>query len=86
MYDIVIRVPENEPVTGQLGNGIYIVGSGTDSHIQLDADGISPRHCQLTVEDGGIKVMDLGSNTCSMSAPHSRGFPAGRVPWSAHPA
>ena len=63
MYDIVIRVPENEPVTGQLGNGIYIVGSGADSHIQLDADGISPRHCQLTVEDGGIKVMDLGSNT-----------------------
>ncbi len=59
MYDIVIRVPENEPVTGQLGNGIYIVGSGADSHIQLDADGISPRHCQLTVEDGGIKVMDL---------------------------
>lgn len=39
MYDIVIRVPENEPVTGQLGNGIYIVGSGADSHIQLDADG-----------------------------------------------
>ena len=63
MYDIVIRIPENEPVTGQLGNGIYIVGSGADSHIQLDAGGISPRHCQLTVEDGGIKVMDLGSNT-----------------------
>ena len=63
MYDIVIRIPENEPVTGQLGNGIYMVGSGADSHIQLDADGISPRHCQLTVEDGGIKVMDLGSNT-----------------------
>ena len=45
MYDIVIRIPENEPVSGQLGNGIYIVGSGADSHIQLDADGVSPRHC-----------------------------------------
>ena len=63
MYDIVIRIPENEPVSGQLGNGIYIVGSGADSHIQLDADGVSPRHCQLMVGDDGVKVMDLGSDT-----------------------
>ena len=63
MYDIVIKIPESEPVTGQLGNGVYVIGSGADSHIQLDADGISMRHCQLLVAEDGIRVMDLESDT-----------------------
>ncbi len=63
MHDILIRIPENEPVTGQLGNGVYVIGSGADSHIQLDADGVSVRHCQLLVAEDGIRVMDLESDT-----------------------
>ena len=63
MYDIVIKIPDSEPVTGQLGNGVYVIGSGADSHIQLDADGVSVRHCQLLVEEDGIRVMDLESDT-----------------------
>ena len=63
MYDIIIKIPDSEPVTGQLGNGVYVIGSGADSHIQLDADGVSVRHCQLLVEEDGIRVMDLDSDT-----------------------
>ncbi len=63
MYDIVIKIPDSEPVTGQLGNGVYVIGSGADSHIQLDADGVSVRHCQLLVTEDGIRVMDLESDT-----------------------
>lgn len=63
MHDIVIKIPENEPVAGQLGNGVYVIGSGADSHIQLDADGVSVRHCQLLVKEEEVRVMDLESDT-----------------------
>ena len=63
MIDITIRIPDDDPVVGHLAPGVYVIGSGGDSHIQLDAEGISERHCRLVVSEEGVRVMDLGSKS-----------------------
>ena len=41
--------------------GRFLVGRGTDSHLQLKSDSVSRAHCQLSVKDDRVKVKDLGS-------------------------
>ena len=63
MYEIIIKNPGQRGMVGKLIPGAYKVGSGTDCHIQLQDQGISPVHAQFSVSDDSFKIIDLDSET-----------------------
>lgn len=44
-----------------LSQGSYVIGRAPQCDLQLDADGVSRRHCQLTQTSQGYDIRDLGS-------------------------
>lgn len=62
MFEIVISQPGQGDALGKLAPGSYIVGSGPQSHIQLDMPEISARHAQFIVRDNILYVIDLNSS------------------------
>ncbi len=62
MYEIVISQPGQGDALGKLAPGSYIVGSGEQSHIQLELPEVSSRHAQFIVRDNVLYVIDLNSS------------------------
>ena len=61
MITLEIRQPGAAPASADLGNGVYMIGSGKECQIQIVRPEISGRHARLVVADKRISVMDLGS-------------------------
>ncbi|MBQ4106867.1 MAG: Flp pilus assembly complex ATPase component TadA [Lentisphaeria bacterium] len=62
MVHIAIIRPGAATLRATLENGVYLVGSGPDCPIRIEAAGVSRRHAQLVVRDRRVTVMDLGSS------------------------
>ena len=62
MFEILIRMPGHAEALGKLVPGVYRVGSSPANHIQLPRPEISQRHCQFTVTEHSLSVLDLGSS------------------------
>ena len=62
MVRIAIIRPGAPTLRATLENGVYLVGSGPDCPIRVEAAGVSRRHAQLVVRDRRVTVMDLGSS------------------------
>ncbi|OQA86464.1 MAG: putative conjugal transfer protein [Lentisphaerae bacterium ADurb.Bin242] len=56
MYEIAIHSGK-EPFQAKLVPGVYRVGSSPACHIQLEGQGVAPRHCQLIVGDDDLKIL-----------------------------
>ncbi len=56
-----IRVPDKEDVLLALGLRPLQLGTSTECDVQLDAPGVSRRHCELFFTPEGVRVRDLGS-------------------------
>jgi DNA-binding NtrC family response regulator len=52
---------KDKPRTFPLGPGTHVVGRSSDCQISLDDDSLSRRHAQLTVNNLGFFIEDLGS-------------------------
>ena len=63
MIDLVIYQPELGEAVAQLNDGTYIIGSGANSHIQLDYPGVMLRHAKIVVAGARAGVMDLCGKT-----------------------
>jgi len=61
MYEIIIQQPGQQGMVGKLVPGVYLVGSGSDCHIQLQSPAIAAHHAQFILTADGFKVIDLGS-------------------------
>ena len=61
MYEIVIKQPGQQGLSGKLAPGSYKVGSSQECHIQLQDPAVSGRHATFLVTDNEFKVTDLGS-------------------------
>jgi pilus assembly protein CpaF len=62
MYNIKIKIPDQEVNEGKLIPGVYRVGSSPASHLQIDRPSVSGRHAQIAVTDTDVKIMDLDSS------------------------
>jgi pilus assembly protein CpaF len=62
MYNIKIKIPDQEVNEGKLVPGVYRVGSSPASHLQIDRPSVSGRHAQIAVTDTDVKIMDLDSS------------------------
>jgi pilus assembly protein CpaF len=62
MYNIKIKIPDQEANEGKLVPGVYRVGSSPASHLQIDRPSVSGRHAQIAVTDTDVKIMDLDSS------------------------
>jgi len=62
MISLTIFQPGEPSVSATLQNGVYLIGSSSQSHITLNAQGVSRRHLQLIISDNRIVAMDLGSS------------------------
>ena len=62
MVRIAILRPGAPTLRATLDNGVYLVGSGPDCPIRVEAAGVSRRHAQFVVRDRRVTVMDLGSS------------------------
>ncbi len=63
MEVVLIRVTESgqqQPVP--LNREKTIIGRMDDCHIRIPIAGVSRKHCEIAVEDGGITISDLGSS------------------------
>ena len=56
MFEITVYCEGHEPFEAKLVPGVYRVGTSPACHLQIDGNGIAPRHCQLTVSDHSIRV------------------------------
>ena len=54
---------EHEPL--ELGEGVVVVGTGSDCQLMLAAPGIAPRHCELRTQDGQTMVVPV-DNTATI--------------------
>jgi ABC transport system ATP-binding/permease protein len=62
LYKLIVS---RGPVPGQvfeLNRAALIIGRDPASEIVIDGSGVSRRHAQLTVEAGGVVIIDLGSS------------------------
>ena len=42
-----------------LAPGVYSVGSAADSAIVVPANGVSPQHCNLSVDENGVEIAQM---------------------------
>jgi two-component system cell cycle response regulator len=56
----VLRGPR-EGTVFRLRSGSTVIGRGNEADVQLNADGVSRRHAQITEADGKYTLTDLGS-------------------------
>ena len=52
------------PLQGQefvIGEKVFSIGSGKQNDLAIDDSTVSRRHCELTIEDTGCRIVDLGS-------------------------
>ena len=59
MFEILIKIPGKAESKGKLVPGVYRVGSGPASHLQLDTPAVSGRHAQFIVSETNLKVVDM---------------------------
>ncbi len=56
-----LSVPGQPERRVPLGLHPLVVGTAPDCDVQLDAPGLSRRHCELSLTDAGVRLRDLGS-------------------------
>lgn len=44
-----------------IGKEVFTIGSGKQNDLSIEDSTISKRHCEITVEEGGYRINDLGS-------------------------
>jgi len=59
---LVMFKPGGERVAIRLVKPITVIGRGTDCDLELPLAGISRRHCQISLDDDQVEVMDLASS------------------------
>jgi len=62
MYRMVLHIPGSAPQSVNLPDGIFSVGADPSNQFRLNTVGVSHRHCQFRVQNGELKIMDLGSS------------------------
>ncbi len=62
MYEIIVKIPGQPDTPAKLVPGVYRVGAGATSHIQLPLPGVDERHCQFIISEDSFKALDLGSS------------------------
>jgi pSer/pThr/pTyr-binding forkhead associated (FHA) protein len=46
----------------ELSPGVTVIGRARRSDIRISLPGVEPRHCELVLEDGRLRIRDLGSS------------------------
>ena len=57
MYEISVNCAGHEPFVAKLVPGVYRVGASPACHLQIQGEGIAPRHCQLVVGEQTLQVL-----------------------------
>ena len=57
MYEISVNCAGSEPFQAKLVPGVYRVGASPACHLQIQGEGIAPRHCQLVVGEQTLQVL-----------------------------
>ena len=62
MYKINLHIPGQPVQSVPLPDGVFQLGAGSGNHLQLNAVGVSQRHCRFSVQGDKLYVSDLGSS------------------------
>ena len=57
MYEISVNCAGHDPFQAKLVPGVYRVGASPACHLQIQGEGIAPRHCQLVVGEQTLQVL-----------------------------
>ena len=54
MFELTVQRPGEAALRATLDNGAYLIGSGAECPIRLDAPGVASRHAQLILQASTI--------------------------------
>ncbi|MCB1093852.1 MAG: FHA domain-containing protein, partial [Verrucomicrobiae bacterium] len=75
-YNLILTLPEGDPVCHQLTSAKVSFGRGEDNRIRVGVKAISSRHCEFRAVGDGYEVIDLGStNGTKVNGTRVNGLP-----------
>ena len=61
VVNLVLMTKNGDPKSFALPSNVTVIGRRRNCDLWIPLDSVSRRHCQLSLEDGTLKVRDLGS-------------------------